>query len=97
VARFYWEHLRSKDPIPNWPAWAERWDEIYPDKEFPTWRHFREYLTRGVKAALPYYKFPEPKPGPEMQAARDELMENLTRSLSRPGAAFVKVMGEEIS
>jgi hypothetical protein len=58
VARFYWEHLRSQGPMPSWADWAKHWNETYPDKKFPTWRHFREYLTRGAKAALPRYKFP---------------------------------------
>ncbi len=44
---------------------------------------------------MPPYKVPEPKPSPEMQGARNELMENLTRSLSQPDAAFVKVNEEE--
>ena len=79
-----------KGSLLDWPAWAERWNETYPDKKFPTWRHFREYLTRGVKAALTRYRFPEPKPSPEVQAARDELMERLGRSLSRPEARLIE-------
>jgi hypothetical protein len=51
---------------------VEHWNETYPDKKFPTWRHFREYLTRGAKVALPRYKFPEPNPSAEkLQAMRE--------------------------
>jgi len=67
VARFYWEHLRLEGPIPDWPSRAERWNQTHPDKRFPAWRNFRQYLARGEKAALPRYKFPEPKPSPEKQ------------------------------
>jgi hypothetical protein len=81
VARFYWARLRSEGPIPSWPAWAERWNETHPDKKFPTWRHFREYLVRGARAALPRYKFPEPKPSAEklqaMRAAEERIKDSL--------------------
>jgi hypothetical protein len=77
--------------MPAWSAWAELWNETYPDKKFPTWRHFPGYLARGIVAALWQYKFPEPKPSPEVQAALDEFMENLKRSLSRPGARLIEI------
>jgi hypothetical protein len=90
VARFYWEQLRLNGSLPDWPTWAVRWNETHSDKKFPTWRHFREYLTRGVKAALPHYKFSEPKPSPEVRAARDALMERLEQSFSRAEARLIE-------
>jgi hypothetical protein len=58
--------------MPSWADWAEHWNEAHRDQKFPTWRHFREYLARGIKAALPRYKFPEPKPSAEkLQAMRE--------------------------
>jgi len=82
VARFYWEHLRLQGMLPSWADWAEHWNEAHPDKKFPTWRHFREYLIRGVRAALPHYKFPEPKPPTEKLQAMREAEERFIGFLS---------------
>ena len=56
---------------------GEHWNETYPDKKFLTWRHFREYLTLGAKAALPRHKFPEPNPSAEKLQAMREAEERL--------------------
>jgi hypothetical protein len=91
VARFYCEQLRTRGPMPSWPAWAERWNETHPDKKFPTWRHFREYLARGAKAALPRYKFPELKSSPEVQAKLDESRDRWIEFLRKPGARLIEI------
>jgi hypothetical protein len=97
VAQFVWERLRLDGERESWKAWFELWNRKHPDKKFKTWRNFREYCARGHDEALPLYKFPEPKPSPEMQAVRDELVANLERSLSKAGTAFVKVTDKEMS
>jgi hypothetical protein len=67
------------------------WNQTYPDKQFPTWRHFRQYLARGAVAALPRYKFPEPKPSPKQQAGIDAFIENLKTSLARSEGWLIEV------
>jgi hypothetical protein len=57
------------------------WNNRFPDKRFKTWRNFREYYLRGRKAALPRYKFPEPKPSAEKQQEMRAVEQRIMRSL----------------
>lgn len=81
VAQFVTERVRMDGTRNAWEQWFHEWNRSYPDKQFKTWRHFREYGDRGYKKALPTYLFPEPKPTPEKQEEMDERFQRLTTSL----------------
>jgi len=82
VAQFVWERLRLDGERESWRAWFELWNQRYPDKKFKTWRHFYEYCRRGSEEALPLYKFPEPKPTPELQREIERFIERFRKRFS---------------
>ena len=81
VVQFCWAQFRKTRATAPWRVYFERWNQTYPNKEFPSWRNFLEYYRRGTKAATPSYKFPEIKPAAEkqeeMRAANEYGIKNL--------------------